>query len=127
MGDPLSRFSPLFYAAAAYNLGWGLTIVVASSTIAWQVVGMFVFVYAPAYWWTARRPSQHADLVAIGTLGKVLGTIGFAWAAASGRLPVAFGLTIFTNDIVWLPGFALYLRAAARLNDAATRNRRLSE
>ena len=114
MTDPLARFSTLFYAAAAYNFGWGVTTMLASPTIAWQVIGMFVLVYAPAYWWTARRPSQHADLIVIATLGKVLGAIGFAWAAATGRQPSVFGLTILANDLVWLPGFGLYLCAASR-------------
>ena len=115
MNDQLSRFSALFYAAAAYNLGWGLTTVLGSREIPWQVVGAFVLVYAPGYWWTARRPSQHVDLIVIATLGKALGAIGFVWAVATGRLPIAFGLTIMTNDLVWLPGFILYLRASARL------------
>jgi hypothetical protein len=82
----------------------------------WQVVGMLVAVYAPAYWWVARFPSRHRHLVIIGLLGKLLGPIGFAWSAASGQLPLAFGLTILTNDLIWWPAFALFLRDAARLS-----------
>ena len=48
-------------------------------------------------------------------LGKLLGPLGFLCAAASGALPLAFGLVILTNDVIWWPAFALYLRAAARL------------
>src|SRR5262245_484085 len=97
MTDPLRRFSPWFYAAAAYNLTWGTTNVLAPALltrplglgphglVAWQAVGMLVLVYAPGYWWAGRRPSQHAPLIAIAVLGKTLGPIGFPWAAATGK------------------------------------------
>ena len=122
----LRRFKPWFYAAAVYNLVWGTTFVLAPGPVvrtlgaahpdltAWRVVGMLVLVYAPAYWWAARNPSQHAHLIAIATLGKILGPLGFAWAAASGALPFRFGLTIVTNDLIWLPAFVAYLRVASR-------------
>ncbi len=132
MTDPLRRFSPWFYAAAAYNLTWGATNVLAPSLlarplglgphglVAWQGVGMLVLVYAPGYWWAARRPSQHVHLIAIALLGKTLGPIGFAWAAATGKLPLHFGLTILTNDLIWLPAFACYLHAATRRDGGLT-------
>lgn len=122
----VTRFKAWFYAAAVYNLVWGTTFVLAAGPVvrtlgvahpeltAWRVVGMLVLVYAPAYWWAARNPSQHAHLIAIATLGKILGALGFAWAAASGALPFRFGLTIVTNDLIWLPAFVAYLRAATR-------------
>ena len=127
LAPPLARFRPWLYAAAAYNLAWGSVVVVApglfagllgraaASAVLWQVVGMLVLVYAPGYWWAARRPDRHAHLVAVGLLGKLLGPLGFLCAAATGALPVAFGLVIVANDVVWWPAFALYLRAAARL------------
>lgn len=118
-----TRYRPWFYAAAIYNLVWGsinifypqllfqLLDVPAPRILAlWQVVGMFVLVYAPGYWWAARRPAQHRH---IGLLGKLLGPIGFAWALASNELPLAFGWTILTNDLIWWPAFGLYLRQVA--------------
>jgi hypothetical protein len=125
--SPLARYRPWLYGAAAYNLAWGSVVVVAPGLFAgllgraavtpvlWQVVGMLVLVYAPGYWWAARRPDRHAHLVAVGMLGKLLGPAGFLCAAATGALPIAFGLVILTNDVIWWPAFALYLRAAARL------------
>ena len=50
----------------------------------------------------------------IGLLGKVLGPVSFIWSAGTGQLPLAFGLTILTNDLIWWPAFALFLRDAAR-------------
>lgn len=123
----LARYSPWLYAAAAYNFLWGsITILfptlffrligapLPNYLLLWQCIGMFVLVYAPAYWWAARRPERHAHLIAIGLLGKILGPVGFIWAVAHGQLPLAFGLTNLTNDALWWPAFALYLRAAAR-------------
>ena len=127
MTDPLQRFSPWFYAAAAYNLAWGTATVLApaalvghlgaddDSLVAWQVVGMLVLVYVPAYWWAARRPSAYPHLIVVALLGKILGPIGFVWAAATGKLPLEFGLIVVANDLIWLPAFAAYLREAARM------------
>lgn len=62
----------------------------------------------------ARYPERHAQLVLIGLLGKLRGPLGFAWAVLMGQLPLAFGWTILSNDLIWWPAFTLYLRAAAR-------------
>jgi small multidrug resistance pump len=96
------------YAAAAYNALWGLGVVLFAGPVAWKCVGMLVACYAPGYWWAARRPLP--EIVAIGLLGKILGPIGFVWAAATGRLPLAFGFVILANDVVWWPAFVAYLR-----------------
>lgn len=126
--EALARYRPWFYLAALYNLVWGSLNVLfprfffdlvgmeaPSYEALWQVVGMFVLVYAPAYWWVGRFPARHRHLVVIGLLGKVLGPLGFAWSATTARLPLVFGWTIVTNDLIWWPVFFLYLRAAARL------------
>jgi small multidrug resistance pump len=123
----LARYRPWFYAAAFYNLVWGSVNVLFPSLLfetinmpapnhlaLWQVVGMFVLIYAPAYWWAARRPAKHRHLVLIGFLGKLFGPVGYLWAISVGALPVAFGWTIIFNDVVWWPAFALYTRDAAR-------------
>ena len=127
--DPLARYRPWFYAAALYNLVWGIVAILFPARFfalidmpgpnypaLWQVVGMFVMVYAPAYWWVGRFPTRHRHLILIGLAGKVFGPIGFAWSAATGQLPLAFGLTILTNDLIWWPAFALFLRDAARVS-----------
>ncbi|HET7856297.1 MAG TPA: hypothetical protein VFL41_07550 [Gaiellaceae bacterium] len=123
--DALRPFAVWFYAASAYNLLWGSAVVVDPAPIAalagsddslfLRVVGLFVLVFAPAYWWAARRPDAHAHLVLVAVLGKLGGAVGFAGAAAAGTLPLAFAPVIVLNDAVWLPAFGLYLRRAARL------------
>ncbi len=127
--EMLARFRPWFYAAAIYNLLWGSIIVLFPNALFqilgmplpsyppfWQVVGMFVLVYAPGYAWVARRPQDHAHLILIGMLGKVLGPIGFIGAVIMGQLPLRFGVVNLTNDIIWWPAFAYYLLIAARLH-----------
>jgi hypothetical protein len=107
------RYGGWLRAAAVYNVVWGAGAVLLAPGIGWKCVGMVVGCYGPGYWWAARRPLP--ELVAVGLLGKVLGPIGFAWAAATGRLPVAVGATVLTNDLLWWPAFAGYLRAYGRL------------
>jgi small multidrug resistance pump len=126
--DPLASYRPWFYAAALYNLLWGsITILFpqlyfhlihmpALDAPLWQCIGMFVLVYAPAYWWAGRYPSRYRHLILIGLLGKILGPIGFVWAYAHGQLPLAFGLTNLTNDVIWWPAFVLYLHKGTRLS-----------
>jgi hypothetical protein len=125
----LDRYRLWFYAAALYNLIWGGANILFPNLLfdligmprpayapLWQVVGMFVLVYAPAYWWAARRPAHHPHLVLIGLLGKLFGPIGYVWSAANGQLPASFGWVILANDLIWWPAFMLYLRDASRLH-----------
>ena len=125
--EAFAAYRPWFYVAAAYNLIWGAVNVLFPNAYfdligikgpnyepIWQVVGMFVLVYAPAYWWAARRPARHRHLIVIGLLGKILGPIGFVWAWANDDIPAAFGWTIITNDLIWWPAFGLYLREVTR-------------
>lgn len=66
----LARYRDWFYAAAGYKLVRGAANVFLSLlvydildmqhpryTAVWQVVGMYVMVYAPAYRWAARFPT----------------------------------------------------------------------
>lgn len=124
----LAHYRPWFYAAAVYNLLWGSINVLFPELLftvigmpppdypaLWRVVGMFVLVFAPAYWWAGRFPERHAHLILIGLLGKVLGPLGFVWSTVTTELPLAFGWTVLTNDLIWWLPFLLYLRAVATL------------
>jgi hypothetical protein len=123
----LAFFAPWAYSAAAYNFAWGLVNILFPGLFfdllriqrpnylpIWQVIGMFVLVYAPAYFWTGRHPDRYPYLIVLGLLGKVLGPIGYLWAITSSDFPVLFGVAILTNDLIWWPSFVVYLRRAAR-------------
>src|SRR5689334_6147731 len=81
-GAGLARFRGWLRAAAAYTLLWGTLVVLFPSALhdligapspadepLWQAIGMFVLVYAPAYWWASRDPVRHRHLVLIGLAG----------------------------------------------------------
>jgi hypothetical protein len=124
--DAFVGFKAWFGAAAVYNLIWGAVTLLfpqlffdlvgmaePNYPILWQCIGMFVLVFAPGYWWAARDPFRFRHFILIGCVGKVLGPLGFVWFGITGALPAAFGWTILTNDIVWLPAFVLFLARAA--------------
>ena len=122
-----ARYGPWLRAAAIYNLVWGagtvlfpgfafnvLGLSVPAPVAIWQLVGMFVLVYAPVYWWASQDPLRHRHLVLVGFAGKTLGPLGFVWAAATGALPLAFGWILVTNDLLWWPALAACLHTASR-------------
>ncbi len=126
-GPSLAAYKPWFYAAAVYNAAWGIATILfphayfdligigrLEQPAIWRFVGMVLLVYAPAFWWVARNPWRHPQLVLIAAAGKTLGPIGFLAAYLTGELPGRFGLVIISNDLIWLPAFFLYLRAVAR-------------
>lgn len=119
--------SRVLRAAALYNVLWGAFVVLAPDVPfrwmglepprypeIWQCVGMIVGVYGVGYWLAARDPLRLWPLVLVGLLGKILGPLGFVWAASRGRLPWDLGWTILTNDLIWWLPFGLILRDARR-------------
>lgn len=109
-------------SAAAYNVVWGVWAVAWPNALfdwvgmerpnypqLWQCIGMIIGVYGIGYAIAAVDPCRHWPIVLVGFLGKVLGPIGMLWNVGTGRLPFAFGVTILTNDLLWLPPFAMTL------------------
>jgi len=82
----------------------------------WQCLGMIVGLYGVGYAASALDPLRHWPVVPVGLLGKVLGPIGFLSAVAEGTLPLSFGLTILTNDLIWWAPFTLILFRAYQTN-----------
>jgi len=120
-------FRGWFYAAAIYNLVWGVVMVLAPNLLfdllgmarpnypaIWQSVGMMVGVYALGYWLLAKDPKRYAALIWIGLLGKTFGPIGFLVAALQGTLPWKFGFVCLTNDLIWWPVFWAFALRHAR-------------
>jgi small multidrug resistance pump len=124
----LEAFRPWFYAAAIYNAVWGgLASLFPNALFRWlgmppinypsmfQCIGMMVGVYAIGYWLIARDPTRFGPLVYVGLAGKILGPLGFLWAASQGRLPWSFGWVNVTNDVIWLPAFTAFALQVFRL------------
>lgn len=79
-----------------------------------QSIGMMVGVYAIGYYLLARDPVRYCGLVWVGLLGKLFGPIGFLFSAWQGTLPWSFGWINVTNDVIWLPAFAMFAWKYAR-------------
>jgi hypothetical protein len=120
--------------AAVYNLAWGAIAIlfplwlfkaVGMSPLPnypelWQCIGMIVGVYGIGYWIAGNDPVRHWPIVLVGLLGKIFGPIGFAQALINERFPLAMGLTIVTNDLIWWVPFTLILLNAKQCNKAVT-------
>jgi hypothetical protein len=111
-----------FQLAAAYNLVWGITVVVFPNLLfeilrvapvnypfLMSGIGMFVAVYGYGYWIVSREPLRYPQLVIIGLLGKTLGPVGWAFAVWRGEIPARTLLINVFNDLIWLPLFVAYL------------------
>lgn len=120
----------LLMFAAAYNLAWG-GFVILFPTLPFRLagmeppnypalvqgIGMIVGVYGIGYALAARDPVTHWPIVLVGLIGKLLGPIGFVYAASIGEFPWVTGLTIIANDLVWWLPFISILLHAARVSD----------
>ena len=113
---------------ATYNVLWGSATLLVPNLFfdlaaiprpnypgIWQVVGLFVLLYAPAYAAAAAAPSSSGLLIAIGFAGKLAGPVGLVAGYATGSLPWQFLFVTITNDLLWWPFFAAYFRNSRRV------------
>ncbi len=71
----------------------------------------------------ATDPLRHWPITLVGLLGKVFGPMGFVGAFLKGELPLAFGATLLTNDLIWwIPFAAILFHAAKEHREAAASN-----
>lgn len=114
-------------AAGIYNLAWGAFVVTSPNLLfdwlgmdrplypgIWQCVGMIVGVYGIGYLAASTDPVRHWPITLVGFLGKIFGPVGFVAAYFNGELPLEFGVTLITNDLIWWIPFYLILVAAWR-------------
>jgi hypothetical protein len=131
------------YLAGLYNLVWGALVVFfpawtfrvgglhvpahdstdpALFLPLWQCIGMIVGVYGLGYLIAGTSPYRHWPVVLVGFLGKLFGPIGALEGALAGRLPWTILYTNLTNDLIWLPLFAIIL---LRAREAALADQRV--
>ncbi|MCA9123801.1 MAG: redoxin domain-containing protein [Planctomycetaceae bacterium] len=132
--SPPNWMRRVLLAAGLYNLLWGAAVIAFPSGIfqfagmelprypqIWQCVGMIVGVYGIGYLIAATDPLRHWPITFVALLGKIFGPIGFANALWTGSLPLAFGATIITNDLIWwVPFSAILYQAFKRHADSST-------
>lgn len=119
-------------AAGIYNLAWGAVTVLRpmwlfdlasieppNHPFIWQCVGMIVGVYGVGYLAASSDPVRHWPIVLVGFLGKIFGPIGFVQGYLRGEVPLGFGITLPTNDLVWWIPFGLILLHAWRSRPVA--------
>jgi small multidrug resistance pump len=124
--DPHRPYRLWFRAAAFYNLVWGLFAIffptlpftavgvpAPNYPALFQCIGMIVMVYGLGYWYIAKDPERYGAFVWVGLLGKIFGPIGFVYAYFTGQLPLAFGITLIFNDLIWWPAFIAFARKYA--------------
>lgn len=125
-------------AAGVYNLAWGAWAVLLPKQFwslvgmpapeylfLWQCIGMIVGVYGIGYWFAAGDVARHWPIVLVGFLGKIFGPIGFVQAHfIDGTVPLRFGWTLITNDLLWWVPFGAMLVFAYRAHERE-RSRRI--
>ena len=117
--------------AAAFDVLGGLFLVVApTAPFSWagieaprypgalQLLGLFIGLHGLGHAFAARQPVQLWPLVLVGFLAKVLGPVGFAWAASLGRVPWELGLPLLVFGPIWWMPFGLILRGTVRAHRA---------
>ena len=115
-------------AAGLYNILWGGLVMawpqqllamagMAPATYPQflQCIGMAILVFGIAYLAASRDPLRHFPVLLAGLVGRILGPVGFLIGALDGSFPWVAGLTILTNDIIWLPPFAVMTWRAFQL------------
>lgn len=120
MSDRFRIYRPWFWAAIAYNLTWGTSVILYPRWFLWftnlddaaaplaQGIGMMVGVYAYGYYLLARDPQRYAPFIWIALAGKAFGLIGYASCVVAGALPMRFGVHTLMNDLVWFPAFLAF-------------------
>jgi len=89
-----------------------------------QLVGILVALFGVGYHLVAGNPLENRNLLLLGFLSKLLGSVLGIYYVARGQLPVAFLAMLFFADIAYLPPFWIIYyrirRMAAQLKPGAT-------
>lgn len=83
-----------------------------------QLTGVLVMLFGVGYHRVASRPLENYDLLLLGFLSKLGGSLLGIYYVAFGPLPLLFLAFLFFADIIYLPPFWLILRKIARQRTA---------
>lgn len=111
-----------FLLAGIYNIAWGSWVVLVPIQLfhlvsleepnhiwLWQAIGMMIAVIGVAYLLASHNPLRYFPLIFAGWIGRILGPIGFITALIKQEINWKFGITLITNDLIWLPFFTIML------------------
>ena len=126
-----SGWRRFFLVAAAYDIVLGGIFVVAGESILTaigmalpphvayiQLAAAFTFVQGLSYWLVYRDPLANLGLVRVGVAYKAAYAGLVVYYLLIGRLPNVFFLPWAVTDVLFLIGFVMFLRLAARPQDA---------
>jgi hypothetical protein len=82
-----------------------------------QLVGMLVALFGVGYLMVAHRPIQNRNLLLLGFLSKLFGSILGTGYVLLGKMPPIFFLVLIFSDIVYLPFFWKIIRRVYRIAD----------
>jgi small multidrug resistance pump len=75
-----------------------------------QLVGILVGLFGVGYWMVAWNPIENRNVLLLGFLSKLLGSVLGLGYLALGKMPLIFLPVLFFADIIYLPPFAMILR-----------------
>ena len=79
-----------------------------------QLVGVLVALFGVGYLLVASNPLQNRNLLLLGFLSKLFGSIIGTYHIILGTMPPIFIVILFFSDIIYLPFFWLILRRVYR-------------
>ncbi len=110
------------YLAGIYNIAWGIAVSLYPNELflladmeapqypaLFQCIGMMIAVFGAAYIAAGHNPLRHWPIVFAGLLGRILGPISFIYGVYQGVFTWKAGVTIITNDLIWIIPFGVML------------------
>ncbi len=82
-----------------------------------QLVGILVALFGAGYLMVASRPLENRNLLLLGFLSKLLGSMLGTGYVLLGKMPPVFLFVLAFSDIVYLPFFWVILRRIYRIAD----------
>ncbi len=114
----------MFALAGVYNLLFGFICIFFPSLIfetlgiqspdyiaLWQCIGLLIAIFGVGYLVVYGDPHKHWLVVLLGLMGKLGAALGFIYTQIAGTLPFEFIYLVIINDLIWIPFFALTLKA----------------